>query len=445
MSNISFRKPVETKKEEKYSRYGFQQNPFPFDPTVKPTSSDYRENGSVFLEELRSDELDEFKSRIVNSNTKIGFLMDYAAYRGRGIGKTAFLNYVKNLINNDLGLKISEGQEVLYAIYVTPSPDKRERNMPLIARNIYNSMFSSDLFLIVFSRLRAFSGIIPDSVLDEVSDNYRETIANDEWLKNKGIFVDKLNKAVENILSGIGIEVNFDYNTFMPKNSYEAFLESIKLDQSDYIWKNKGCDFLFTTLVRLLKEAFFTHCIILLDEVEKIVTYQNFAERHAFCDSLRNYFIDGVSLNAIEGFYKILLTIHPNSQELLMPHWSAAGLNRFSELGGTTANQTTIFFQPIKDTDDIAVKLAQTYIAWARHTDNNSISPFTEQALSEAMLKAGNIPGAFLRYLYMAIEKGIELGWNTIDKKEINLLWTNSADIDNTNQVVKLPETKTEL
>lgn len=445
MSNISFRKPVETKKEEKYSRYGFQQNPFPFDPTVKPTSSDYRENGSVFLEELRSDELDEFKSRIVNSNTKIGFLMDYAAYRGRGIGKTAFLNYVKNLINNDLGLKISEGQEVLYAIYVTPSPDKRERNMPLIARNIYNSMFSSDLFLIVFSRLRAFSGIIPESVLDEVSDNYRETIANDEWLKNKGIFVDKLNKAVENILSGIGIEVNFDYNTFMPKNSYEAFLESIKLDQSDYIWKNKGCDFLFTTLVRLLKEAFFTHCIILLDEVEKIVTYQNFAERHAFCDSLRNYFIDGVSLNAIEGFYKILLTIHPNSQELLMPHWSAAGLNRFSELGGTTANQTTIFFQPIKDTDDIAVKLAQTYIAWARHTDNNSISPFTEQALSEAMLKAGNIPGAFLRYLYMAIEKGIELGWNTIDKKEINLLWTNSADIDNTNQVVKLPETKTEL
>lgn len=445
MSNISFRKPVETKKEEKYSRYGFQQNPFPFDPTVKPTSSDYRENGSVFLEELRSDELDEFKSRIVNSNTKIGFLMDYAAYRGRGIGKTAFLNYVKNLINTDLGLKISEGQEVLYAIYVTPSPDKRERSMPLIARNIYNSMFSSDLFLIVFSRLRAFSGIIPESVLDEVSNNYRETIANDEWLKNKGIYVDKLNKAVENILGGIGIEVNFDYNTFMPKNSYEAFLESIKLDQSDYIWKNKGCDFLFTTLVRLLKEAFFTHCIILLDEVEKIVTYQNFAERHAFCDSLRNYFIDGVSLNAIEGFYKILLTIHPNSQELLMPHWSAAGLNRFSELGGTTANQTTIFFQPIKDTDDIAVKLAQTYIAWARHTDSNSISPFTEQALSEAMLKAGNIPGAFLRYLYMAIEKGIELGWNTIDKKEINLLWTNSADIDNTNQVVKLPETKTEL
>ena len=101
MNNISFRKPVETKREDKYSRYGFKQNPFPFDPTVKPTSTDYRENGSVFLEELRSDELDEFKSRIVNSNTKIGFLMDYAAYRGRGIGKTAFLNYVKNIINID--------------------------------------------------------------------------------------------------------------------------------------------------------------------------------------------------------------------------------------------------------------------------------------------------------------------------------------------------------
>lgn len=445
MNNISFRKPVVTKREDKYSRYGFNQNPFPFDPTVKPTSTDYRENGSVFLEELRSDELDEFKSRIVNSNTKIGFLMDYAAYRGRGIGKTAFLNYVKNLINTDLGLELSKEQEVLYAIYVTPSPDKRERNMSLIARNIYNSMLSSDLFLIVFSRLRAFSGIIPENVLDEVSNNYRETIANDEWLKNRNVYLDQLNKSVESTLRGIGIDVSFDYNTFMPRNSYEIFMESIKLDQSDYIWKNKGCDFLFTTLVRLFKEAYFTHCIILLDEVEKIVTYQNFAERHAFCDSLRNYFIDGGSFNAIEGFYKILLTIHPNSQELLMPHWSAAGLNRFSELGGTTANQTTIFFQPIKNTGDIAVKLAQTYMERARETENNSIRPFTEEALTEAMLRAGNIPGAFLRYVYMAIEKGIELGWDTIDKKEISQLWTNSTDFDNTNQAVQLPETKIEL
>lgn len=445
MSNISFRKPIENKREDKYSLYGFKQNPFPFDPTVKPTSTDYRENGSVFLEELRSDELEEFKSRIINSSTKIGFLMDYAAYKGRGIGKTAFLNYVKNLINADLGLSISKGQDVLYAVYVTPSPDKRERNMSLIARNIYNSMLSSDLFLIVFSRLRAFSGIIPDSVLDEITNNYRETIANDLWLKERGVYIDKLNKSVEDVLRGIGIDIKFDYNNFMARNSYEVFLEAIKIDQSDYIWKNKGCDFLFTTLVRLFKEAYFTHCIILLDEVEKIVTYQNFAERHAFCDSLRNYFIDGVSLNAIDGYYKILLTIHPNSQELLMPHWSAAGLNRFSELGGTTANQNTIFFQPIKNTDDIAVKLTQTYMVPARITGNNSISPFTEQALSEVMLRAGNIPGAFLRYMYMAVEKGIELGWKAIDKQEVSLLWSDSAEIENNNQIVQLPETKTEL
>lgn len=445
MNNISFRKPAATKKTDKYSLYGFKQNPFPLDPAVKPTSSDYRENGSVFLEELRSDELIEFKTRIVNSDTKIGFLMDYAAYKGRGIGKTAFLNYVKNLINNDLGFKMTDERDVLYAIYATPSPDKRERSMPLIARNIYNSMLSSDLFLIVFSRLRAFSGIIPENVLDEVSSDYRETIANDEWLRNKQINIDRLNKCVADTLAGIGIEVHFDSGILMPRNSYEVFLESIKIDQSDYYWKNKGCDFLFTTLVRLFKEAYFTHCIILLDEVEKIVTYQNFAERHAFCDSLRNYFIDGVSLNAIEGFYKILLTIHPNSQELLMPHWSAAGLNRFSELGGTSANQNTIFFQPIKNTDDMAVKLAQTYINWARDTETNSIAPFTEEALSEAMLKAGNIPGLFLKYMYMAIERGIELGWNTIGKKEISLLWTKSEDLDNSSQAVQLPDTKTEL
>lgn len=446
MNNLSFRKPAQTKKADKYSLYGFKQNPFPLDPAVKPTSSDYRENGSVFLEELRSNELVEFKTRIVNSDTKIGFLMDYAAYKGRGIGKTAFLNYVKNQINHDLGFKITDERDVLYAIYVTPSPDKRERSMSLIARNIYNSMMSSDLFLIVFSRLRAFSGIIPDDVLDEVSDNYRETIAKDEWLRKKGINIDKLNKIVSDTLGRIGIEVRFDSGVLMPRNSFDVFMETIRIEQSDYFWKNCGCDFLFNTLVRLLKETFFNHIIILLDEVEKIVTYQNFAERHAFCDSLRNFFIDGVSLNAIEGFYKILLTIHPNSQELLMPHWSAAGLNRFSELGGTSANQNTIFFQPIKNTDDMAVKLAQTYINYAREEGSkSSISPFTEEALSEAMLKAGNIPGLFLKYMYMAIEKDIELSWDTIGKKEISLLWTNSSDLEDTNEAVQLPKTKTEL
>ena len=69
MVTNSFRRTQQQDSINKYAKYGFSQNPFPIDPTVKPFSEDRRENGSIFLEELRSEELEEFKQRIVNSRT----------------------------------------------------------------------------------------------------------------------------------------------------------------------------------------------------------------------------------------------------------------------------------------------------------------------------------------------------------------------------------------
>ena len=217
MVTNSFRRTQQQDSINKYAKYGFSQNPFPIDPTVKPFSEDRRENGSIFLEELRSEELEEFKQRIVNSRTKIGFLMDYAAYKGRGIGKTAFMNYVKNEINCDLGDKMSNGAQVLYAIYVSPSPEKRERTMSLIARNIYTSMLNSELLQVVFSRLRAFSEIIPESVLAKIDSpsNYLDTICNDDWLIQEGVDINKLNSNVSQALYDIGVPISFEEGQYL--------------------------------------------------------------------------------------------------------------------------------------------------------------------------------------------------------------------------------------
>lgn len=434
MATNSFRRTQHQDLTNKYAKYGFSQNPFPIDPAVKPYSNDKRENGSIFLEDLRAEEFNEFKTRIVSSRTKIGFLMDYAAYKGRGIGKTAFMNYVKNTINKDLGDNISNGAEVLYAVYVSPSPEKRERTMSLIARNIYRSMTQSDLLRIVFSRLRAFTGIISEEILCKAGDveSYESTICNDEWLVQEGINVDTLNKAVAKELYDIGIQLSFEERTLFGSESFQQFRHYFTtFDTSDYVWKKDGCFMLFDTMVRMLRAADITHCIILLDEVEKIVTYQNFAEKRAFCDSLRNYFIDGSSINAISSYYKLFMTIHPNSQELLMPHWQAAGLERFSELGGNTAKDNTVFFRPIENTEEMAKKLTLIYMNEAQdERDKTSIAPFTEDALKAIMLKAQNVPGRFLKYMYNAIEKGIENDWDIIDTPQVETMWSSSNDLN---------------
>ncbi len=459
MNTNPFRRTKKQDVTNKYAKYGFSQNPFPIDPTVKPFSEDRRENGSIFLKELRSEELDEFKQRIINSRTKIGFLMDYAAYRGRGIGKTAFMNYVKNEINRDLGDNISNGTEVLYAVYVSPSPEKRERTMSLIARNIYTSMLNSELLQIAFSRLRAFSGVIPDTVLSKIKSpsQYTETICNDAWLSKEGVDISILNRSVNQELYDIGISIPFGEQDFFGSDLYKDFYESDSYKTfyqyfssfgiGDYTWKREGCTMVFDTFVRLLKKADITHCIILLDEVEKIVTYQNFAEKRAFCDSLRNYFIDGPSINAVSAYYKLFMTIHPNSQELLMPHWQAAGLERFSDLGGNTAKDNTVFFRPIQNTGEMARKLTLIYMNNAQaDRDANSILPFTEKALDAIMLKAQMVPGRFLKYMYNSIEKGIENGWDTIDLSQVETMWSSSNEKAPTlGEPITLPETKTLL
>lgn len=446
----SFRRTASKPQSNKYEVYGFTQNPFPIDPTVKPFSDDRRENGSIFLEELRSEEFAEFKQRIVLNRTKICFLMDYAAYKGRGIGKTAFMNYVKNAINKDLGDSISNGAEVLYAIYVAPSPEKRERTMALIARNIYASILRSDLLSIVFARLRAFSDIIPENVLSEIDapDKYISTICNDNWLDERSVDINKLNASVAKTLYNIGILISFEEKNLFNTDSYKKFYDYFSnIDSGEYMWKKEGCAFLFDTFVRLLQIADITHCIILLDEVEKIVTYQNFAEKRAFCDSLRNYFIDGPSINAISSYYKLFMTIHPNSQELLMPHWQAAGLERFSELGGNTATDNTVFFRSIQKNGEMAKKLTLIYMDEVRTDDTKgSIKPFTQQALDAIMLKAQMVPGLFLKYMYNSIEKGIDNNWDIIDTPQVEMMWSSTSETGlNSAEVLPLPETQTKL
>lgn len=343
MSNNLIRKPkVSAKQENLYNNIGFSQNPFPANPSVVPYSDDARVNGSIFLTSIRQEEIKAFRNHIVNSQNQIGLMMDYAAYKGRGIGKTAFLNYMKKAINKDLGDEMSSGDSVLYAVYVAPSADNRNRSLSQVAHSIFSAMHKEGLFLTVFCRLRALSGLL-DNVIDEtITENtYEQTIANDNWLIERGINVSEVNSFVCKELVKAGV-VDEDVTLF--SGSYVRFMEALREERTETFWKKEGLTFLFEKVEKLLKAAMFTNCIILLDEAEKMIQYQNFNERRAFCESLRTYFIDGSNSNAIDRFFKILLTIHPNSQELLMPHWAAAGLDRFCSLGGNISKENTIFF-----------------------------------------------------------------------------------------------------
>ena len=125
---------VEKRQNNRYEKFGFTQNPFPRKPSVIVGDTDYRQNGNIYLEELRQSETQQFEQILIphpdRADTKtIAFLMDYATKYGRGIGKTAFLNYQKKRIQKDLGKALTQDQEIMFALYIFPNPEENYRNL----------------------------------------------------------------------------------------------------------------------------------------------------------------------------------------------------------------------------------------------------------------------------------------------------------------------------
>ena len=62
------------------------------------------------------------------------------------------------------------------------------------------------------------------------------------------------------------------------------------------------------------------------------------------------------------------------------------------------------------------------------YKSDNSISPFTQDAIDYAMEKSDRIPGKFLKLLYIVIEKAIKHGWKEIGKEQVNLTWQDETE-----------------
>lgn len=420
----------------KYEKFGFTQNPFPPKPGVMIDSPDKRENGTIYLAELRKDEEGKFEQLMVpypeRAQVKpIAFLMDYATRRGRGIGKTAFLQQQCRRVNNDHGDELSGSSQVLFAVYLLPAPDGRTSKFWQFIKLLMHSLVSQDILAQAMWRMRAFSSCIPSDVLDEVGENPADTIGNDQWLKEKGVDVHwDLRSYLKTNLDSLGFTEEQRNDLINYGHIPSVFEEKSLKGKSDFFWKKEpGLEY-FDCIVRLLRRAGFTKGLVFVDEVEKIVTPQNTQERKSFVESLRYYFIDGQTESAKYSFFNILLTIHPYVQELLNPHWETAGLNRFASLSGDQSEHYTIYFEPLKE--EFAAPLALEYLKASRirEGDNENLSPFTKDSIDEALLISGRVPGIFLTILSNSVEYAVQNDLSVINNYHVSKVAKNRAPVE---------------
>jgi hypothetical protein len=408
-----------------YARFGFKWNPFPEKAAVLPDSEDPRTNGSIYVEQARIGEQRRFEELLIpradRSARPMAFLMDAAQRKGRGIGKTAFLNHQRRRIMDDFGEDLTAGAHVLFAVHVL-TPAGNSRKLWQLAQALIEALNEQEVLARLLWRLRGFSGLVSEELLEQAGEPH-ETIGDNQWLIRHGVDVDnELTPAVQRKLIDTGVDEELAGS--LAKSGHDAgrFRHEFLRHQSEYRWRLKAVRWLTSDLVSSLQAGGFTRGLFLVDDFEKSVLAQNSRERRTFVDGIRYAFLDGPTLAASASFYSFLWVIHPYIQELLLGDWIAAGMERFCALSGDRAGAYTLDVLPL--TREATEQVVLRYLDEARldPSRRGSLEPFDREAISECFTASSGLPGFILQQLHFAVERAIHENWPNIDAARIREL-----------------------
>ncbi|MBV9125739.1 MAG: hypothetical protein JO112_20510 [Planctomycetes bacterium] len=347
-----------------------------------------------------------------------------ATRKGRGLGKTAFLNHQRVRIMADLGDALTEGSHILFAAHVCTPAGGNCRKFWQFARAVFDALNEQEVLAQLIWRLRVFSDLIPGPVLERAREP-RETIGDDHWLVQEGVDVDReLTPAVQRGLVEGGVDPLLAEALARFGHSPERFRHNFLRFQSDYRWRQKAARWLSADLVSAFRVGQFTRGLFLIDDFEKTVLEQNRGERRSFADSIRYTFLDGPTPATAFNFYSFLWVINPYVQELLISDWNAAGLERFCALGGDRAQGYTLDFLPLSP--EATVPLVMAYLDDARSDEalRGSLQPFSYEAITEASRLNGGLPGFLLQSLHFTTKRAVEEGWTTIGPEQVRQVVT---------------------
>lgn len=399
-------------KRESYNIYSLTNNPFPDTPSLIINNEDKRKNGTIYNASLHENQRSSFDKfffpKEVDPKTLV-FLMDHATKRGRGIGKTVFLSKQVERIMKDLGGEITGGKEIVFAVHITPMTSPACRKFWQFSKMILEALNERDILSIGVCRLRVFTELIPQDITNEINSvsDLISSIGDDEYLEKHGVDIWKLNANVKRMLLNAGVREDFAHNISKYGYSPDKFEQNVLHPFTDFKWRQDGGKVLFEDFTNFFIAAGFNRGLILVDELEKIIPGQNLQERRTFVESIRYFFIDGDVTNSRKRFFNMLLTIHPGIQELLLPHWNSAGLDRLAPVNEPDAQRNTIYFPPLRVED--AKPLVVEYLKNFR-TENyqkEDLFPFDSDSISETLIKSGAVPGKMLTLLNEIIEKAV--------------------------------------
>ncbi len=391
--NRLFKKPAHSGPREapgKFEKFFLVENPFPSEPVVNQDSTDRRINGDIYEGEIRRKEYDQIERNFLKqsqadpNHLRLGFIID-TSYIGRGNGKSAFLINLQNAINAQYCLDISDGENKCFAAYVTPEPGGRTKTFPSFVDVIFESILRSNAVdnSLAILLVEAIGKVYPDVRLDDDEGLLLTHLFSSAWYAENQMDLRKLTDSV--FANEFLQDLPSEFPLFLGRRSLLRELVSSAHFKAYYAGLKKGKDrleFVFSHLVRLFQAAGFTGAYLLVDDFERIPTFQSARQKKDFALELRSCLFDGLYLNARIGFYNFFLVLHAGVPRMLAEAWQESGMENRCPIQPAVESRHIIPFEKLSK--DHASLLLQTYLSAYRipGSRGNALGPFTSGAVS---------------------------------------------------------------
>jgi len=413
--------------------YSLTQNPFPPTAIVVWGSSDDRENGSLFCEEVSPEKLEEATHKFivnpVDSGSKFHFLWSLGeGEEARGFGKTATLHHLARRVNADLGHRILTGHEF---------PEEEAAATPILAAmGTFNRQDVTTLAAVSLEQVRYLAQTDPATgqttlglLRQRILENLRE--AGDLPKKpGRAGSADEVDAIVGRIREA---DLSIGGKTLgSPDQKFvRHFAGGTATEVLAYLRgaSTKGGFELLSTLLVISRAAGIKRTFLLIDQVEDFASSAVPRRRREMeVERFRDLAIETQPFGEMASY---VLTMHPAAARTIEEFWSLARLPKIDHLSRQN-ERVTVVLKAIDKLDE-AERLLGSYMVRYRvkGVTVERLHPFDKGTLQVLVDRNSGRPGHMLKMAHDLIEEGARRQWKVIGSKEtIDFIGRSLEEID---------------
>ncbi|HEV3440164.1 MAG TPA: hypothetical protein VG122_22540 [Gemmata sp.] len=384
-----------------YALLGLKDMPFPNNGFVNPHSDNPRINGAIYATSTAKSAIEKFERLLIRpddflNRAQLAYLWAKGdSETGRGVGKTALLQYFRQRINHDWGNTEFSGKFSAAVIYVGFKNQVDRRYMEQLALSGLVDVCKNGVLRASRAVLRL--NALPDDKSERIlSDDSKgeagaENLLKDEILEKHGVNPDKLDEEVANTLIAGGVQAAVAGE--LSRGTFETYLRSMRKDQQlDPLYvprDTKILDYsrtlLFDDIVNYLRAAGYGGGYLFIDDIENLVDKMARKERIEFAKEFGLCTVRPGYANTAYRFFSCVLTTHQQASVNLSTAWGEAGLAAVGRLDPNSPNSVELPFPSKSQARDIIIAHLDYYRLDSK--ENGSIKPFTEDGM-DALLGA---------------------------------------------------------